>query len=87
MTTCLISHLSPATTPTYAHYNTLHHAQALAIDRDTATLIVAVSSRQAATQANNYFPTAVRRAIATTNAAIHGVPIAAADFMPLPSQP
>jgi hypothetical protein len=88
MTTCLISHLSPAATPTYAHYNTLHHAdaQALAFDRNTGTLLVEATSPLAATQMNNYFAMTIKRSIANTGASIQGVPIAAVEFIPRAQQ-
>ena len=68
------------------YQNHLQDTHAVAFNRDTGTLVVAVSSRQAATQLNNYFAMTIRRAIATTNASIHGVPIAAVDFIPRPPQ-
>ena len=53
-------------------------------DRDTGTLVVEADSPLAANQISNYFPITVRRAMVTTNATIHGVPIASVDFMPRP---
>jgi len=67
-------------TPNYQTYIT--DTQATVFDRDTGTLVVAVSSPQAATQLNNYFAMTIRRAIATTNATVHGVPIAGVEFIP-----
>ena len=67
-------------TPNYQTY--LHDTQALAFNRDTGTLVVAVSSPQVAVQLNNYFAMTIRRAIANTGVSIHGVPIAAVDFIP-----
>jgi hypothetical protein len=71
-------------TPNYDAY--LADTQALAFNRDTGTMVVAVSSPQAATQLNNYFVMTIKRAIANTDATIQGVPIAAVDFIPRPQQ-
>jgi hypothetical protein len=64
----------------YATY--VADTQALAFNRDTGILLVAVSSPQAATQLHNYFAMAIMRAVATTNATIQGVPIAGVEFIP-----
>ena len=55
-------------------------------DSESACLLVEAASPLAATQLNNYFDMTIRRAIVTTNAPIHGVPIATVDFIPRPQQ-
>jgi len=72
--------ISPANYQTY-----LQDTHAIAFDRDTGILLVEASSPLVATQLNNYFAMTVRRAIAATNASIHGVPVAAVDFIPSPT--
>ena len=61
-------------------------SQALAFNRDAGTLVVAVSSPQAATRLNNYFAMTIRRAVATTNTTIQGIPINAARLELWPDQ-
>jgi hypothetical protein len=53
-------------------------------NRETGTLLVEASSPLVANQLNNYFAMTIRRAVVTTNASVHGVPIAAVDFAPRP---
>ena len=65
--------------PNYQTY--LQDTHAIAFDRDTGTLLVEASSPLVANQLNNYFAMTVRRAIAATNASIHGVSINAIDFV------
>jgi len=59
----------------------LRDTHAIAFDRDTGTLLVQASSPLAAAQLNNYFAMTIRRAIISTSASVHGVPIAAVDFI------
>jgi hypothetical protein len=74
--------ISPSNYQTY-----LQDTHAISFDRDTATLLVEASSPLVANQLNNYFAMTVRRAIAATNASIHGVPIGAVDFVPCAYEP
>ena len=55
--------------------------------RLTACLLAEAASPLAATQLNNYFAMTIRRAIATTNASVQGIPIAAVEFVPVHQQP
>jgi hypothetical protein len=77
----LKTEISPANYQTY-----LHDTHAITFDRDTGTLFVEASSPLVANQLNNYFAMTILRAAATTDAPIHGVPIAAIDFVPRPQR-
>ena len=73
---------------TESNYGTyIADTQALAFNRDSGILLVEAASPLVATQLNNYFGMTIRRAAATTNASIHGVPIAAVEFIPRAYQP
>ena len=73
---------------TSSNYGTyIADTQAMAFNRDTGTLVVGVSSPQAATQLNNYFAMTIRRAVVNTNASVQGIPIAAVEFVPVHQQP
>jgi hypothetical protein len=62
----------------------LADTQAVASNRHTGTLVVSVSSPQAATQLNNYFQMTVRRAIATLEPKISGVQVHSVTAVPGP---
>jgi hypothetical protein len=73
----LKTEISPANYQTY-----LHDTHAIALDRNTGTLLVEASSPLIANQLNNYFAMTILRAAATTNASVHGVRIAAVHLIP-----
>jgi hypothetical protein len=50
--------------------------------RWTGALLAEASSPLPAAQLDYYFAMTIRRAIAKSNASVHGVPIAAVDFVP-----
>jgi len=81
---------------TRSNYGTyIADTRTIAFDRDTGALVVEASSPLVveassplvATQLNNYFYRPVLRAVSSTNASVHGLPIAAVDFIPRPQQP
>jgi len=88
MTTCLIAHLSPATTSTCAHSSTIADAntQASAFHCDTATLPVEAPCRLVASQLNGYFTAIVRGVLARMGVGLLGVAITEVDFVPKPQQ-
>ncbi|MCJ7618941.1 MAG: hypothetical protein MUP64_01830 [Anaerolineae bacterium] len=71
--------------PNYETY--VQDTHAIAFDRNTGTLLVEAPDPLVATHLNNYFYRPVLRAIAAANASVHGIPIAAVDFIPRPPQP
>jgi chromosomal replication initiation ATPase DnaA len=72
---------------TESNYGTyIADTQAISFDRDTGTLLVEAPSRLVANQLNSYFAMTIRRAIASTNASVLGVPIATVEFSPRSQQ-
>ncbi|MGB9300278.1 MAG: DnaA N-terminal domain-containing protein [Anaerolineae bacterium] len=68
---------------TESNYGTyIADTQAISFDRDTGTLVLEAPSPLVANQLNSYFAIVVRRVVATTNATIQGIPIAAVEFIP-----
>jgi len=73
---------------TESNYGTyIADSQAISFDRDTGILLVEAPNPLVAGQLNNYFGMTIRRAIATTNASVQGIPIAAVEFVPVHQQP